>query len=161
MKLCDVLSSSELTFVDKHSVSIDGATADINNEFEIIDLLKWIFFMNSNVMVDFKVGMSRTSNYHVSNIIVGVDITDIKLLDSNSTNVHSFANAGDAHGNDLRQLQNESIIDGFIVIKSVVEYVNHSTNDIWKFTGEMSALHYVKEKMVPYIGKFYLLLIIL
>ena len=138
VKLCDVLISSELTFVDKHSVSTDGSTADINSKVETNDLLKRIFCTDSNVMVDFKVSKSRTSNYHV----------------------HPFANGGDAHGKDLRDMQKENIIDGFIVIKSVVEYVNHSTNDIWKFTGAMSALHYVKEKMMPYMCKFYLLLII-
>ena len=132
VKLCDVLISSELTFVDKHSVSSDGSTADINSKVEINDLLKRIFCTDSNVMVDFKVSMSRTSNYHV----------------------HTFANGGDAHGKDLRDMQKENIIDGFIVIKSVVEYVKHSTNDIWKFTGAMSALHYVKEKMMPYMCKF-------
>ena len=159
VKLCDVLISSELTFVDRDCVT-DGATADINSKVKINDLLKRIFCMDSNVMENYKVSMSRTSNYHVSNIISGVDITDIiKLLDSNSINVHPF-NGGDAHGKDLWDMQKESIIDGFIVIKSVVEYVNQSTNDIWKFTGAMSALHYVKEKMMPYIGKFYLHLII-
>ena len=129
VKLCDVLISSELTFVDKHSVSTDGSTADINSKVAINDLLKRIFCTDSDVMVDFKVSTSRTSNYHV----------------------HPFANGGDAHGKDLRDMQKENIIDGFIVIKSVVEYVNHSTNDIWKFTGAMSALHYVKEKMMPYM----------
>ena len=159
VKLCDVLISSELTFLDKDLVT-DGATADINSKVKINDLLKRIFCTDSNVMEDFKVSMSRTSNYHVSNIISGVDITDIiKLLDSNNINVHLF-NGGDAHGKDLWDMQKDRIIDGFIVIKSVVEYVNHSTNDIWKFTGAMSALHYVKEKMMPYIGKFYLHLII-
>ena len=158
VKICDVLISSELTFVDNHSVHTDGSTANINiqgNHVEIKDLLKRIFCMDSNVMVDFKVSMSRTSNYHVSNILFGADITDIKLLDCNSIIVHPFAIGGDAHGKDLLQLQMEGIVDGFIVIKSVVEYVNHSKNDIWKFTGAMSALHYVKEKMMPYMCKFY------
>ena len=163
VKLCDVLISSELTLVDNHSVSTDGSTANINiqgNHIELKDLLKRIFCMDCNVMVDFEVSMSRTSNYHVSNIIFGVDITDVKLLDCNSIIVHPFAIGGDAHGKDLWQLQMEGIIDGFIVIKSVVEYVNHSKNDIWKFTGAMSALHYVKEKMMPYMCKFYFILII-
>ena len=157
VKLCDVLISSELTLVDNHSVSTDGSTAIINiqgNHIELKDLLKRIFCMDSNVMVDFKVSMSRTSNYHVSNIIFGVDITDAKLILSNSIIVHPFAIGGDAHGKDLWQLQMEGIIDGFIVIKSVVEYVNHSKSDIWKFTGAMSALHYVKEKMMPYMCTF-------
>ena len=164
VKLCDVLISSVLTFADNHSVSSDGSTANINiqgNHVEIKDLLKRIFCTDSNIMVDFKVSMSRTSNYHVSNIISGVDITDVKLLDCNSIIVHPFAIGGDAHGKDLLQLQMEGIIDGFIVIKSVVEYVNHSKNDIWKFTGAMSALYYVEKKMMPYMCKFYLLLSIL
>ena len=163
VKLCDVLISSELTFADNHSVSTDGSTANINiqgNHVEIKDLLKRIFCTDSNVNNDFKVSRSRTSNYLVSNIIFGVDITDIKLLDTNSIIVHPFAIGGDAHGKDLLQLQMEGIIDGFIVIKSVDEYVNHSKNDIWKFTGVMSALHYVKEKMKSYMCKFDLLLII-
>ena len=163
VKLCDVLISSELTFADNHSVSTDGSTANINiqgNHVEIKDLLKRIFCTDSNVNNDFKVSRSRTSNYFVSNIIFGVDITDFKLLDSNSIIVHPFAIGGDAHGKDLLQLQMEGIIDGFIVIKSVDEYVNHSKNDIWKFTGAMSALHYVKEKMKSYMCKFDLLLII-
>ena len=160
VKLCDVLISSVLTLVDNHSVSTDGSTANINiqgNHVEIKDLLERIFCIDSNVMVDFKVSMSRTSNYHVSNIIFGVDITDIELLDSNIIKVHPFAIGGDAHGKDLLQMQMEGIIDGFIVIKSVIEYVNHSKTDtcIWKFTGAMSALHYVKEKMMSYICKFY------
>ena len=156
VKLCDVLISSELTLVDNHSVSTDGSTANINiqgNHVEIKDLLKRIFCMDSNVMVDFKVSMSRTSKYHVSNIILGVAITDFKLHDI----VHPIAIGGDAHGKDLLQLQMEGIIDGFIVIKSAVEYVNHSRNDTWNFTGAMSALHYVKEKMIPYMCKFYII----
>ena len=161
VKLCDVLISSELTFADNHSVSTDGSTAIINikgNHVEIKDLLKQIFCMDSNVMVNFNVSMSRTSNYHVSNIIFGVDITDVKLLECNSITVHPFAIGGDAHGKDLLQLQMEGIIDGFIVIKSVNEYVNHSKNDIWMFTGAMSALHYVKEKMMAYMCKFLIII---
>ena len=164
VKLCDVLISSELTLVNNHSVSTDGSTANINiqgNHVEIKDLLKRIFCMDSNVMVDFKVSMSRTSKYHVSNMIFGVAITDFKLHDSNSINVHPIAIGGDAHGKDLLQLQIDGIIDGFIVIKSAVEYVNHSRNDTWKFTGAMSALHYAKEKMIPYMCKFYIISIIL
>ena len=156
MKLGDVFISSGLTAIDDYSVNIDGTTAHIHvqgNYIQMIDLLQRIFCFDSSVTEKFNVTQFRAADYRISNIISGVDLSeDSRLHNKTDIIVDSNAVGGDINGRELMQLQNEGIIKGFIVIKSVT---NERKNHMWKFTGAMAAVHYVEQKMMPYNCKLF------
>ena len=78
---------------------------------------------------------------------------DTRLYEKTSIIVHPSVVGGDINGRELLQWQNDGKISGFIVIKSVIGYVGERKSDTWKFTGALAAVHYVEQKMIPYMGK--------
>ena len=157
MKLGDVFISSGLTAVDDYSMSIDGTTAHINvqgQHIQTIELLQRIFCVDTSVEQNFPVTECRTAYYQVSNIVSSVSLAeDTRLYNKTSIIVHPSVVGGDINGRELLQWQNDGKISGFIVIKSVIGYVDERKSDAWKFTGALAAVHYVEQKMIPYMGK--------
>ena len=157
MKVGDVFISSGLIAVDEYSVSIDGTTAHIyvqgHHSIQTIELLQKIF-CDTSVQQNFRVTKDRTADYQVSNIVSSVTMAeDTRLYNKTSIAVHPSVVGGDINGRELLQWQNDGKITGFIVIKSVIGYVGERKSDTWKFTGALAAVHYVEQKMIPYMGK--------
>ena len=154
MKLGDVFISSGLTVIDNYSVNIDDSMAYIHiqgSHMHTIDFLQTIFCFDSSVPENFEVTELRAADYQISDIISGVDLSeDSRLYNKTSIIVDLNAVGGDVNGRELMELQNEGKIKGFIVIKSITEYIDSRKNQIWKFTGAMAAVHYVEQKMMPY-----------
>ena len=154
MKLGDVFISSGLTVIDNYSVNIDDSMADIHiqgSHMHTIDFLQRMFCFDPSVTKKFEVTEFRAADYQISDIISGVDFSEDSRL-CNKTNIIVDLNVvgGDVNGRELMELQNEGKIKGFIVIKSVTEYIDWRKNHTWKFTGAMAAVHYVEQKMMPY-----------
>ena len=157
MKVGDVFISSGLIAADDYSVSIDGTTAHIyvqgHHSIQTIELLQKIF-CDTSVEQNFRVTKDRTADYQVSNIVSSVSMAeDTRLYNKTSITVHPSVVGGDINGRELLQWQNDGKITGFIVIKSVIGYVGEIKSDTWKFTGALAAVHYVEQKMIPYMGK--------
>ena len=154
MKLGDVFISSGVTVIDDYSVNIDDSMAYIHiqgSHMHTIDFLQTMFCFDSSVPKKFEVTEIRVSDYQISDIISGIDLSeDSRLYNKTSIIVDLNAVGGDVNGRELMQLQNEGKIKGFIVIKSVTEYIDSKKKNIWKFTGAMAAVHYVEQKMIPY-----------
>ena len=154
MKLGDVFISSGITVIDDYSVNIDDSIAYIHiqgSHMNTTDFLQTMFCFDCSVPKIFKVTEFRAADYQISDIISGVDLSeDSRLYNKTSIIVDLNAVGGDVNGRELMQLQKEGKIKGFIVIKSVTEYIDSRKNDIWKFTGAMAAVHYVEQKMMRY-----------
>lgn len=156
MKIGDVFISSGVTAIDNYNVSTVGNIACVY----ISDLLQTIFCLDSKIP-SFKVTNDRISNYRICNIISGHDISkDSELCNKKKIIVNSDAVAGDIDGQELMKMQTKGVIKGFIVIKAVMEYIGWQMSEefnlnknAWNFTGTMAAVHYVKEKMIPYMCK--------
>ena len=158
MKVGDVFISSGLIAVDEYSVSIAGSTAHINvqshHQIQTIELLQRIFCVDTSVEQNFRVTKDCTADYQVSKIVSSVSMAeDTRLYNKTSITVHPSVVGGDISGRELLQWQNDGKISGFIVIKSVIGYVDGRKSDVWKFTGALAAVHYVEQKMIPYMGK--------
>ena len=154
IKLGDIFVSSSFTEVMDYSVSVYGHTVYIDiqgNTTEVENLLYRVFCGNSSLQKNFKI-YSHGVNCHVSDVITGVSQTE-KILGKSNIIVNPFAAGGAAEIKDLLQLQKLEVINGFIIIKSVSEYFNGLKSDEWKFKGAMTALHYVEQKLTPYIRK--------
>ena len=143
----DVFISSKLTVVKNKTK--DYSEVDT---IEIDDLLHGIFCSKSMNISECDVSKDRTAKYLVDNVISGVNT--VELYNNASKTLSSPAIGGDMEGKELVHLKN---IKGFIVIKSVTEYIDGSRKDTWNFTGTMAALHYVKECLTPYISKLILI----
>ena len=142
----DVFISSKLTTV-KNIAKDDSEVRTKVDTIEIDDLLQSIFCSKSMDISDCDVSKDRTAKYLVDNVISGVN--SMEFYNKASTFL-SPAIGGDMEGKELVHLKN---IKGFIVIKSVTEYIYGIRKDTWNFTGTMAALHYVKECLTPYISK--------
>ena len=143
----DVFISSKLTVVKNITeYYCEEDTIEIN------DLLHSIFCTKSMNISDCDVSEDRTAKYLVDNVISGVN--SVELYNMASKILSSPAIGGDMEGKELVHLKN---IKGFIVIKSVTEYIYGRRKDTWNFTGTMAALHYVKECLTPYISKLILI----
>ena len=143
----DVFISSKLTAVK--NITKDCSEVDT---IEIDELLHSIFCSKSMNISDCDVSEDRTAKYLVDNVVSGVN--SVELYDKVRKILSSPAIGGDMEGKELVHLKN---IKGFIVIKSVTEYIHGRKKDTWNFTGAMAALHYVKECLKPYISKLILI----
>ena len=157
IELGDIFISSSLTDVTRYSLRTDGHDAYIDfkgSTKDIENLLHRVFCGNTNVQRKFKIYF-HSFNCHVSNVITGINMIETSGLQSKHiVGVHPFAIGGDVEGRNLLQLQEEKVISGFVIIKSVSEYVNGIQGYDYKFRGAMTALHYVEQKLILYIGKF-------
>ena len=148
IEIGDVFISSKLTVVK----NITEYYCEVDT-IEIDDLLHSIFCSKSMNISDCDVSKDRTAKYLVDNVISGVN--SVELYNMASKMLSSPAIGGDMEGKELVHLKNN--IKGFIVIKSVTEYIYGRRKDTWNFTGTMAALHYVKECLTPYISKLILI----
>ena len=143
----DVFISSKLTVVKTITKDYSEVHMEVDT-IEIDNLLHGIFCSKSMYISDCDVSKDRTAKYLVDNVISGVD--SVELYNKASKILRSPGIGGDMEGKELVHLKN---IKGFIVIKSVSEYIDGSRKDTWNFTGTMAALHYIKECLTPYISK--------
>ena len=150
MDFGDVFISSKLTAVK--NIANDSEIHMEADTIKICDLLQSIFCSKSMNISDCTVSKDRTAKYLVGNVISGVN--SMELYNKARKIQSSPAIGGDMEGKELVHLKN---IEGFIVIKSVTEYIYGRRKDTWNFTGTMAALHYVKECLTPYISKLILI----
>ena len=147
----DIFISSKLTVVKSIRKDYSEVHMEVDT-IEIDDLLYSIFCSTSINISDCDVSKDRTAKYLVDNVISGVN--SVELYNKARKILRSPAIGGDMEGQELVHLKN---IKGFIVIKSVTEYIDGSRKDTWNFTGTMAVLHYVKECLTPYISKLILI----
>ena len=169
VELGDVVISSAFTNITDYNIHTDKSIVINGTINETCDLLQRIFCIDSSVK-NFKVSSIRSASYHESNVISSDSmVNDFRLHDKTSitvviqdSNSHSKTRiavqscgiGGNTDSEELLKLRMEGEINEFILIKSVIGYVDGIKTDTWKFTGAMAALHYVEQKMIPYISKF-------
>ncbi len=156
MKPGDVLISSSISYAEHYTVKKLRDTTTINIQeipIEINDLLQRIFCNDPGMVEDFYLSTMRTAKYHTSKIILGINSYDASLQNSKKITVYPDSIGGDFECEELISVQRSGRIKGFIVVKSVTKYADGSYYNQWDFTGAMSAFHYIKMKMIPYISK--------
>ena len=151
MDFGDVFISSKLTAVKNIANDYSEVRVEVNT-IEICDILHSIFCSKSMNISDCNVSKVRTAKYFVDNVVSGVN--SVELHDKMRKKLSSPPIGGDMDGKELVHLKN---IEGFIVIKSVTDYIYGRRKDTWNFTGTMAALHYIKECLTPYISKLILI----
>ena len=170
INLADVLISSGVTSVQNYHVNGDGSETAITLEGKYTELtgkLQQIFSVDTKVENNFKVSTIRVASYFACNMIENITTSQIpksssiNIMGSNfNVPVHCCVIGRDTDGTQLIQLQNEEIIDDFVLVKSVIGYNNDTTpNDKWKFTSSMAAIHCIQQNIASFMCKFNALII--
>ncbi len=164
VNLADVLISSGVTSVQSCNVNGDGSETTITLEgkyTELKGLLQQIFSVDTKVENNLKVSTIRVASYFACNIIENITTSQIPKSSSINirasnfiTPVHCCVIGRDTDGTQLLQLQNEEIIDDFVLVKSVIGYNSDTTpNDKWRFTSSMAAVHCIQQKIESFMCK--------
>lgn len=147
-QLGDVLVSEKISDLTNLKFGPEG---EIENRGQIVDVvqnLKTFFCITVVHGSEVKASETRNSRVYTGTFISHPFHVNNKQMRDKIHAAIPTAIGGEMEGGKLLRFVSNRKIKGVIVIKGVADYGDGKTTDEWQFTAAMSALHFVKSKLL-------------